>query len=150
MEITLGPNRLFWALMNPAHNLYVGGELNAGVYSKTGSQKEEIILTLEHPGPVKVDFESLPPWAKSQINKSAKNGSISVEGMSVVAAKVVQHAKPLPPNTKDILNESVPKIKELLKNETPEVLKQLLEIERKGKARASLVSFIEEQVGPSL
>ena len=66
MKLSLAPETFYWSAVNP---FYRGNtkEINEDVL---------LVLTQSNPGPVEVNIEDLPLWAKNQIDSSIKSGSI--------------------------------------------------------------------------
>ncbi len=153
MKLQLAPSGVFWALMHPSGSFYVGGETNEGGYSRVNSQDVQVILTHEDPGPVELDYNGLPDWAKTQVLDSKKSGFILVEGLPDLkpqqkVSTVVAKAAPL---DLGILALSVAEIKSKTQSSSVAELSTLLAKEQQGlnssgKARSNLVAHLKGKI----
>jgi len=86
MKISLTNKVPFWAIKDPSEDFtYMGGEYTGGGPSRQpDSQPTQIILTMSNPGPVEVDFGSLPVWAKEQITLAVQDKVIKTEEAPVL------------------------------------------------------------------
>lgn len=158
MRVRLNNNAIFWALAHPQLNQYIGHGTTAGLgYSQVDIQQTQITLTEDEPISDEFDYDSLPSWAKHQIETSKASGLIEVLGSPVIAKRVERSETETKVTGKideedekasllSLLDKSVAQIKKLTKDLPPDTIKNLLEAEKANKNRIGVVSFLEEQI----
>ena len=114
-----------------------------------------ISLTSENPGPVTVDVDSLSKEEAYQVLFNIKRGILSTDSsMDALEKKLSVETTPVQvaptaveeinPELKKLLNKRVNTIKKEAKELSVANLRKTLELEKNGKDRKSVVSFLEE------
>lgn len=70
LELSLGKDQFVWAVVNPL------GKSHIKTSPEPGYQTTNLILSQSNPGPVQVELEEYPSWAKAQIIKGINGGQL--------------------------------------------------------------------------
>jgi hypothetical protein len=79
LELSLG-NQFVWALVEPLSKEFIKD------VQELGYQRTNLILSESNPGPVKIELETLPAWAKAQVITAIKSGQLINTGDKIVRA----------------------------------------------------------------
>lgn len=102
LELSLG-NQFVWALVEPLAKEYIKDT------EELGYQNTNLILSQGNPGPVEVELEKLPEWAKIQVITAIKSGQLintgdkitKVSEPKVEKVEAQAAAKPAKPKAKN-------------------------------------------------
>lgn len=83
LQLTLG-NQFIWALVEPLAKEYIKEA------DEVGYQSTNLILTQSNPGPVEVELEALPKWARVQVITAIKSGQLVNTGDKIFKASEPQ------------------------------------------------------------
>jgi hypothetical protein len=70
LKLSLSKDRFLWALVHPLGKNFIKPSVEPGY------QEVNLILSQSNPGPIAIDLEDYPDWARKQIVTAVKGGQL--------------------------------------------------------------------------
>jgi hypothetical protein len=86
LELSLG-DQFIWALVEPLGKEYIKSA------DEPGYQGLNLILSQDNPGPISIELEALPSWAKTQVLTAIKGGQLINTGDKISQVPVLKTKK---------------------------------------------------------